>query len=209
MDALTAKIAGKKPKVNLDTEAATAKVREIGAYIDGLTPRISVMSVEAQARFGALVAKLNAVGQQIDNQRMLYRNLADESARVAQETGEGSTAYLQLEKRMLSADSAVQRLTEKQDELKNKMLNITEASNKAGSSISSFGNKIKSVITSITGFGNSSEKSTNKAASGFGKLSGMLGRMLFTVAILKIAAYCKRFCVENGGYGVPIICGRD
>ncbi len=172
MDAFTAKIGSKGPKINIDTEAATVEVRRMGEYIDSLTPKISHMSAEAQAQFNAIAAKLTTVSQRIDNQRMLYSNLASASARVAQEQGEGSTAYLQLEKRMLSADSATQRLVDTQEKLKAELSSITSTTNKVGAGMTSAGNKAKNAA--------------NKSTSAWNGTLRMFEKMMIRIAAFKV-----------------------
>lgn len=132
MDAATAQIEGKHPKVNLDTNMATQQIRQISAYIDNLTPQISGMSAEAQEKFNAIATSLYTVSQQLDNQRMIYHNLAAETEKVGQEQGTGSDAYLMLEKKMLSAASATDTLSAKQEKLKEKLNDVASASKEAG-----------------------------------------------------------------------------
>lgn len=165
MDAFTAKIAGKTPKINIDTEAATAEVRKIGEYIDSLTPKMSSMSETAQAQFNSLAEKLTLVSQRIDNQRMLYSRLGSESAKVAQEQGEGSMANLRLEKQMLSSSNATQRLTEQQEKLKIQLSEVGDESIKAGDTM---------------------EKSAKKSTSAWDNTLRMMEKMFIRIAAFRI-----------------------
>lgn len=155
--------AGSTP-VSLNAGAATAEVRRMGEYIDGLTPKIANMSAEAQAQFNALAAKLNLVSQQIDNQNMLYSSLAAKAARVGAEQGNGSDAYLRLEKRMLSADSAANRLSATQEKLKAQLAGVASGAALAGEQ---------------------SERAARKSASGWYRTLDMFGRMLIRIAAFK------------------------
>ena len=172
MDAVTAGIGSKSQSVNINTDAATAEVRRMGEYIDSLTPKISHMSSEAQAQFNAIASKITTVSQKIDNQRMLYSNLASKSASVAKEQGEGSTAYLQLEKRMLSADSATQKLLDTQEKLKAELSSVASESNKTG---------IGMVIAGIK-----SKSAADKSTSSWGKTLQMMQKMFIRIAAFRI-----------------------
>lgn len=144
MDAFTAKIEGKTPKINIDAEAATAEVRKIGEYIDSLTPKLSSMSSTAREKFDSLANALRTVSQQLDNQRMIYSRLAAESAKVAEKQGEGSMAYLRMEKQMLSASNAIDRLNSKESSLKSQLENVTSSTKKVSSAMEELGNKTES-----------------------------------------------------------------
>lgn len=172
IDSITSGIGKKGPKINIDTDAATAEIRKIGEYIDSLTPKVSAMSSAAQANFNGIAAKLTTVSQRIDNQRMLYRSLADQAARVAQEQGSGSTAYLQMEKRMLSADSAAQRLSETQEKLKAELADVTSATGKVG--------------TGMTDAGDKSEKAASKSTSAWSNTMRMMEKMFVRIAAFRI-----------------------
>ena len=172
IDSITSGIGKKGPKINIDTDAATAEIRKIGEYIDSLTPKVSAMSSATQAQFNAIAAKLNLVSQKIDNQRMLYRSLADQAARVAQEQGEGSTAYLQMEKRMLTADSAAQRLSETQEKLKAELADVTSATGKVG--------------TGMTDAGSKSEKAAKRSTSAWSNTMRMFEKMLIRIAAFRV-----------------------
>ena len=165
MDAATAQIEGKHPKVNLDTNMATQQIRQISAYIDNLTPQISGMSAEAQEKFNAIATSLYTVSQQLDNQRMIYHNLAAETEKVGQKQGTGSDAYLMLEKKMLSAASATDTLSAKQEKLKEELNDVASASKEAG---------------------DAEEKSASHASRGWGNLLRMSENMLVRISMFRL-----------------------
>lgn len=165
MDNLSARIGGKKIKVNLDTDAATAEVRRMGEYIDSLAPQVSHMSAESQEKFNSVAHSLEFVSSQIDNQRMLLRNLRSEYAGVAQETGEGSTKSLQFEKRILSSSSAIDRLISKQEKLKAELSQVGAVSDEAGAE---------------------SERSGKRASSGWSRFQTMMSNMFLRIAMFRL-----------------------
>lgn len=165
MDAFTAKIAGKTPKINIDAEAATAEVRKIGEYIDGLKPKVSLMSSEAQAKFNSLAATLTLVSQRIDNQKMVLREYLAESGRVAKEYGEGSKQYLLLEKRILSATSSLNGLMNKQEKLKTQLAEIGSEATKSG---------------------DNNEKAAKKSTRAWGNFLRMMEGMLIRIAAFRL-----------------------
>ena len=169
MDALTAKIGEKTPKINIDAEAATAEVRKIGEYIDGLTPKVSSMSAEAQEKFNALAAKLTLISQKIDNQRLVIRGYLADSAKIASEYGEGSMKYILLEKRILGATSALDSLMAKEDKLKAQLAEI----------------------------GDVSEKAANKSTSGWNRFWRMMGGMLVRIAAFRLYSAASQGITEG------------
>ena len=169
MDALTAKIGEKTPKINIDAEAATAEVRKIGEYIDGLTPKVSSMSAEAQEKFNALAAKLTLISQKIDNQRLVIRGYLADSAKIASEYGEGSMKYILLEKRVLGATSALDSLIAKEDKLKAQLAEI----------------------------GDVSEKAANKSTSGWNRFWRMMGGMLVRIAAFRLYSAASQGITEG------------
>lgn len=162
----------KSTAVNVDTSRAQTALARIQAFIDSLTPSISGMSMSAQVQFGALSAKLLTVSQQIDNQRALYHQLASASAQVAGKSGENSAAYLRLEKRMLSADGAIDRLIAKQDQMKAQMSDISSAGDRAG--------------LGLLRFGKDADQSSSRATSGFQKTARMMESMFIRIAAFRL-----------------------
>lgn len=172
MDAFTAKIGGKTPKINVDTEAATAEVRKIGEYIDSLTPKLSSMSSTAREKFDSLANALRSVSQQLDNQRSIYSRLGAESAKVAEKQGEGSLAYLRMEKQMLSASNAIDRLNAKESKLKSQLDDVTSSSKKVSSAMEDMGNK--------------AESSGKKSSSVWDNTLRMMEKMFVRIAAFRI-----------------------
>lgn len=172
IDSITSRIGKKGPKINVDTEAATAEIRKVGEYIDSLTPKVSTMSEATQAQFNGIAEKLNLVSQRIDNQRMLYRSLADQAAHVAQEQGSGSTAYLQMEKRMLTADAATQKLSQTQEKLKAELASVTSEVGKVGAGMAAAGSK--------------SESAAKKSTSAWYNAGKMMEKMFIRIAAFRI-----------------------
>lgn len=162
---IQANIDSMKPKISIDADSAMAELQRMGEYIDGLRPRISGMSEEAQAQFNALAAKLELVSRQIDNQRNAYRGLQSAALKAEQEQGNGSDAYLKLEKRILSADAASQRLAATQEKLKAELASVASGASAAGEQ---------------------SERAARRSTSGWQKTFDMFGRMFIRIAAFKI-----------------------
>ena len=158
--------------IHIDTTQAQSAVERLQGFIGGLNPAISHMSSGAQAEFNALSGRLMLVGQQIDNQRALYHKLAASTGEVAAKSGEGSAAYLRLEKRMLSASGSIDRLIARQDKLKAQMSDIAGVADKAGTAAAAAGIK--------------SESAGKKSASGWGKTLQMMEKMLIRIAAFRI-----------------------
>lgn len=154
-----------KATFNINTTPALTKLQEVQAYIDSLTPSITEMSSKAQADFQGMATKLTTIAQQIDNQRAMWSKLASAQGQAASKFGENSNQALKLEKQMLSADSAIGRLIDKQDKLKTQMSQITDASKKTSAGFWSFGK--------------AGEDSAKKSVNGMTKLL----RMVKSVAI--------------------------
>lgn len=171
------------PKIKVDTSSAETSLDRIQAFIDRLTPSISHMSSEAQVKFNELAASASRVSQQIDNQTAIYRNLAAESGKVARSAGEDSDAYLRLEKRMLSTDDAIDRLTSKQEKLKAQMSEIAPESQKAGLSLLQFGNR--------------ADESGRKASSSFQTTTKMMEKMLIRIAAFRIFSAIQQSIVTG------------
>lgn len=172
VDDFTSKIGGKSAKINIDTEAATAEVRKIGEYIDGLTPKIAFMSSSAKEKFNSIANTLKSVSQQLDNQRSIYSRLASESAKVAEKEGEGSIAYLRLEKQMLSASNAIDRLNDKESKLKTQLEDVTTSSKKTSSAMEDLGKK--------------TESSGKKSSSVWDNTLRMMEKMFIRIAAFRI-----------------------
>ena len=162
---IQANIDSMKPKISIDADSAMAELQRMGEYIDGLRPRISGMSEEAQAQFNALAAKLELVSRQIDNQRNAYRGLQSAALKAEQEQGNGSDAYLKLEKRILSADAASQRLAATQEKLKAELASVASGASAAGEQ---------------------SERAARRSTSGWQKTFDMFGRMFIRIAAFRI-----------------------
>ena len=158
--------------IHMDTAQAQSAVERLQNYIDGLAPATMHMSAEAQAGFNGIASKAVLVGQQIDNQRALYHKLAVSTGEVAAKSGEGSVAYLRLEKRMLSASGSIDRLIARQDKLKAQMSDIAGVADKAGMAAAAAGIK--------------SESAGKKSASGWGKTLQMMEKMLVRIAAFRI-----------------------
>ena len=158
--------------VQINTSKAVSEVDRLGAFIEGLNPVVSKMSQESQAKFNALSDSVMRVGQQVDNQRALLHNLSVESGQVARKHGENSVQNLRLEKRMISTDNAIQRLIDKQAKLKTEMSELTSASNRAGNSLSRFGNR--------------ASEASKKSTKGFGGFLDAFLRMGSYMAIFQI-----------------------
>ncbi|WP_444659394.1 hypothetical protein ACRQV7_03000 [Caproiciproducens sp. R2] len=171
--------AAKTASIHFDTSQATSALDKVNAYIDSLTPSISKMSAEAQARFEALSAELTRVGAQLDNQRALYTQLGAATKSV----DEGSSKFLSLEKRMLSADGAIDRLVAKSDKLKAQMLGISDSASKA-----SFG---------FLNFGNRAEKATKKSTSGVQKTLQMMEKMFIRIIAFRIFSMVTQGIVDG------------
>ena len=158
--------------INIDTSVAQANLAKIEEFINRLTPAISNMSGEAQAQFEALAGKLRNVRMQIENQFGLYNKLNQSAVSVAQSTGMESEAYLKLEKQMLSADSAIGRLTSKQNSIKTEMSRIAASTDEASASMKRFGS--------------TSASATGKASNGLHKFNMRMFTMFTRIAAFKI-----------------------
>jgi hypothetical protein len=161
-----------KVSFNFSTGNVQSEIGRIQNFIDGLIPHVSHMSSSAQAQFNELAEKIKLVSQQIDNQRGLYHNLASAASQAAKESGEGSNSYLRIEKRMLSADSAMDRLLNKQEKLKAEMSSVASSTEKAGWGFSRLGSK--------------GEKSASKTKSAWSSTMRMMEKMLVRIAAFRI-----------------------
>lgn len=170
--AFTQNLPPKTQEIHFDTSQAQTAVEQLGAFIDRLTPEISHMSAEAQAQFSSLSSRLMIVGQQIDNQRALYHRLAVESGQVAKSNGEGSAAYLQIEKRMLAAAAAADKLSATQERIKAQLSDIAAAAEGAGAGMSEAGEE--------------SEKGAKKAQSGWYQTWNMFSKMMIRIAAFRV-----------------------
>lgn len=160
-----------KAAFNINTTPALTKLQEVQAYIDSLTPSITEMSSKAQADFQGMATKLTTIAQQIDNQRAMWSKLASAQGQAASKFGENSNQALKLEKQMLSADSAIGRLIDKQDKLKTQMSQITDASKKTSAGFWSFGK--------------AGEDSAKKSVSGMTKLLRMVKSVTISLLTFK------------------------
>lgn len=184
--ALATEMESNRPKstaFTIDTTQATSAVDKMRTYIDSVTPSITRMSETAQQEFGSLSSELIRISSQIDNQRALYSQLAQAATNAASANGEGSSKYLQLEKRMLSADGAMDRLIVKQEKLKSSMSGISDISGKAGSGMTSFGEK--------------SEKSASKATSGFQKTLNMMEKMFIRIIAFRLFSMLQKSITDG------------
>ena len=161
-----------KVSFNFSTGNVQSEIGKIQNFIDGLIPHVSHMSSSAQAQFNELAEKIKLVSQQIDNQRGLYHNLASAASQAAKESGEGSNSYLRIEKRMLSADSAMDRLLNKQEKLKAEMSSVASSAEKAGWGFSRLGSK--------------GEKSASKTKSAWSSTMRMMRKMFIRIAAFRI-----------------------
>lgn len=166
------KISSESATVTPNVDVSTANFRQLSEYIDSLRPAISSMSESAQAEFEAIAEKVTLLSQQIDNQRMLYHNLAEEAAKAAAAQGEGSTQYLQIEKRMLSTNSTIERLTDKENELKDQLYDTTIPAENLGDTLKDTGEK--------------AESSAKKSKTAWQSFSQMMEKMLIRIAAFKL-----------------------
>lgn len=160
-----------KAAFNINTTPALTKLQEVQAYIESLTPSVSKMSSKAQSDFQGLSSKLTLLAQQIDNQRAMWSKLASAQGQAASKFGENSNQALKLEKQMLSTDSAIGRLIDKQDKLKAKMSQITDATKKSSGGFFSFGK--------------AGEDSAKKSVSGMTKLLRMVKSVTISLLTFK------------------------
>lgn len=161
----------KTVKMNIDASPAINSLDKIGAHIDELRPKISGASEETQTDFENIAQKLLLTSQQIDNQSNLYHNLAQQSGEVTREAGEGSEAYLRLEKRMLSAASSADRLIDKQRELALQLDNIASEAGGAGDSMEALGTR--------------SVAASTKSSNGWYQMWNMFYKMLIRIAAFR------------------------
>lgn len=182
----------KAASVNVDTSQVMNAVAHTRSFIDSLTPEISKMSEMAQNEFNAIADELMRVSSQIDNQRKLYSQLASEATKAANANGEGSKKYLQLEKRMLSADAAIDKLISKQEKLKTSLSNLTQTG-----SVDGYANSVGRATSQISLFGNEAKKASSKSASGFQKTLVMMEKMFIRIAAFRIYSAVSKGLVEG------------
>jgi hypothetical protein len=166
------KVKATSPKFSVDTSVAQANLEKIQAFIDQLTPSIARMSSSAQAEFNTLAGRLQNVSMRIENQYALYHKLEVAAVQAASSTGKNSTQYLNLEKRMLSTDSAINSLISKQSKLKAELSDVTSATGKVG--------------TGMTDAGNKSERAAKKSTSAWSNTMRMFEKMMIRIAAFKV-----------------------
>lgn len=159
------------PSIKVNTSSIESAAEKAGKLIDSLAPHVSRMSAETQAQFDNLAGKFMNLSLQIDNQRALYQKLAESAEKVASINGKNSEKYLRLEKRLLSADNAIQRLIERQEKLKAEMSSLAGVSKKAGLALLLFGNRASS---------------TSKKSSELRKTARMMKSMFIRIAAFRL-----------------------
>lgn len=167
----------------LNTAGVTSSVDQVRAQIDRLSPSISKMGGEANLKFSNLSSELMRISSQIDNQRALYSQLASAATKAANANGEGSTKYLQLEKRMLSADGAIDKLIAKQDKLRAKISEISADTEKSSSGFSLFGDK--------------ASKGSSSATSGFAKTLNMMDKMFIRIIAFRLFSMVQKSITDG------------
>lgn len=175
------KVSSKTPSFNFDATKAMSSVDKMRAYIDSLNPAISRMSEAAQSEFNSLAAELIRISSQIDNQRALYSQLAQAATKAANATGEGSEQYLRLEKRMLSADGAIDKLVAKQEKLQDQMKGVSDYG-----SLEAYTNSMKRATKQTSQLGHESKKASSSALSGLQKTLNMMEKMFVRIIAFRI-----------------------
>ena len=191
IDNFASKVSNKKEPLKVDTTQAVESIKKVQAYIDSIRPSISRMSQEAQVEFNKLSTELIRVTNQINNQNLQYRKLAQAATQAARAHGEGSSQYLKAEKQMLTLDGQTDKLIATQDKLKSQMSNF----NVAG--VDKYTTATKRATKQTNLFGREASKASRRAVSGFQKTLIMMKNMFIRIIAFRLFSMLSKSITDG------------
>lgn len=183
-----------QPKIS--AEPYMKNFDEAQVAIERFSSAMQHASSSGRSSFESLSNELTMTANKIDNATVGLRQLNEQAEKVRTDKGEGSEEYVKLEKRILNATSALDKLNAKQQKTKESMSDLSKSESgfsKLKSTFSELSEKVKK-------FGNNTEKSTSKARTGLNRMLNMLKIILVYSVAFKLLSSVTQGITDSFNY---------